>query len=474
MKSVIKSSFILLSLNILVKVTWVLGIEVLMQRQLGLSQYGTYYSLLNVSFLFSFFLDFGLSRYNATAIARHGSLISSQFRSMIRLKIWLAIIYLVLTYFFSIILGYEAKIRSYMVLLSLGQVFASFILFFRSVSSGLKMFLMEGWMSISDRLLMVIGCSLFLFTSWNIWLTLSTYLIIQFISFLLAFVIACVWILSLQKEPPASELSNASYKVVIRFGLPFAILTALETVNDKVGIVVVERMLENGATEAGWYAYGLRLLDAYKMFAALISVVLMPYFAQYVGDLKITKGYIRLGLTMLVFPTFSFVSLFFVYVDPLTNLLYQSNSAYAQLIILFNLLGALPYCFIYVFQPLITAHFQITKLNLIWTLGFLLNLVIIAASLHEYKALGASIAFFASASVAALVMVVMSPIKFGVYPIILTMTRFVLYAGTLLSILWYIEKTMPIWGALVIVMLYNLIAIPLFNFMSLRELKKLF
>ena len=55
--------FITLLLNILIKPLALFGIDAVVQNRVGPNDYGTYFSLLNLSILFNIVLDIGINNY---------------------------------------------------------------------------------------------------------------------------------------------------------------------------------------------------------------------------------------------------------------------------------------------------------------------------------------------------------------------------------------------------------------------------
>ncbi len=74
-KFFVTNLFFLLTLNILIKSFWILGIDRGIQNAVSAQEYGVYFALLNFTFLFNILLDFGITNYNNRMIARHTNLL---------------------------------------------------------------------------------------------------------------------------------------------------------------------------------------------------------------------------------------------------------------------------------------------------------------------------------------------------------------------------------------------------------------
>ena len=87
--------FVLL-LNVIIKPFYILGIDAEILRVTELQDpgtYGTYFSLLSLSFVFNILLDLGINNYNTRSVARDNELIHLRLKGTLTLKIILAILY---------------------------------------------------------------------------------------------------------------------------------------------------------------------------------------------------------------------------------------------------------------------------------------------------------------------------------------------------------------------------------------------
>lgn len=149
---------LIIFVNLLIKPLYIFGLERNVQNILGATDYGLYYALFNLSFIMSIILDPGITNYNNRHIAQNTESLSDSFSNIISSKVILSIIYILcmLTYaFVSSFNTYEWQLIS---LLILGQIFNSFTLYNRSNLSGLHHFKTDTFISILDKLLMLIFC----------------------------------------------------------------------------------------------------------------------------------------------------------------------------------------------------------------------------------------------------------------------------------------------------------------------------
>ncbi|MFN8165477.1 MAG: oligosaccharide flippase family protein [Bacteroidia bacterium] len=89
---------LVLVLNLLIKPFWVLGVDRAVQNAVGTEQYGFYYAIFNLSFLFNILLDFGITNFNNKNISQNNHLLSKHLSSILVLRVLLAILFSVITF----------------------------------------------------------------------------------------------------------------------------------------------------------------------------------------------------------------------------------------------------------------------------------------------------------------------------------------------------------------------------------------
>ena len=189
--------FFLLTLNILIKSFWILGIDREVQNALSADVYGMYYALFNFTYLFNIILDFGITNYNNRTIAQHTQLLKKYFARIVPLKFALAAIYFVIILIVGAFLGYSSyqiKLLSWM---CITQVLQSFISYLRSNITSLMLFKTDSVISVLDRSLLIVFCGFFL---WNDSLrphfTIDHFVYIQTLTMFITFLVALIVCLS--------------------------------------------------------------------------------------------------------------------------------------------------------------------------------------------------------------------------------------------------------------------------------------
>ena len=159
----ITNLILLVFLNLLVKPFWIFGIDRTVQNAVGDESYGLYFALFNFSMILNILLDAGITNYNNRNIAQHNFLLPKHFSNIVGLKLLLAIVYAVFSLGVALIIGYN-KIQFHLLLfLILNQFLISFILYLRSNISALHLFRTDSFISVLDRSIMIVICSILLF-----------------------------------------------------------------------------------------------------------------------------------------------------------------------------------------------------------------------------------------------------------------------------------------------------------------------
>ena len=99
---------ILIAANLLVKPIWVLGIDRVVQNNVGPEVYGPYFAVFNYSFLFNVIIDFGVNNFNNRAISRNNKRVGEYMYNLLVIKGLLSLVYLAVTFAAALPSGIES------------------------------------------------------------------------------------------------------------------------------------------------------------------------------------------------------------------------------------------------------------------------------------------------------------------------------------------------------------------------------
>jgi O-antigen/teichoic acid export membrane protein len=385
---------LLVLLNVLIKPFYIFAIDAQVQNTVGPEQYGIYFSLLNFSFLFNMFLDIGITNYNTKNIAQHPNTVSKYIGPIIGIKAVLGVFYFTVTVGAALILGYNNFEIHLLVMLVLNQFLSGLLLYLRSNFAGLHLFKIDAILSVLDRLLLIIICSILLYSSfitspfqieWFIYAQTVTYGLTVLIALLLS--VVKIGKIRFTIKPLFS-------RALLRQSTPYALLILLMMLYTRMDAVMLERILPDGKEQAGIYAQGFRLLDAINMFAFLVAGLLLPIFARQIKqresiiDVLQTSGLLLVGVSIMVGVSAAFSS------ESLMRLIYHQEIPASSIAFSWIILSFIPISTGYVFGTLLTANGSMRVLNKMALFGIVINLAANFILIPLYKAEGAAMATF--------------------------------------------------------------------------------
>jgi O-antigen/teichoic acid export membrane protein len=404
-KKFIQNLALLLTLNLLIKPFWILGIDRAVQQAVGTESYGLYFAIFNFSFLLNILLDFGITNFNNKNIAQNNKLLNKHFSSIMALKLLLGIVFMLVTLGAGVIIGYSKYQIGLLAIMGLNQFFAFMIMYMRSNLAGLHLFKTDSIISVLDRSLMIIFCGILLWggvtegpfqIEWFIYTQTASYIITTLITFAIV-----------MKKANFKKLSwNRPFSfLILKKSFPFAILVLLMTFYNRVDTVMLERMLPEGATESGIYASAYRLLDASNMIAFLFAGLLLPMFSRMIRYKESVEQLVKLAFTILLTPAIIVTVACIFYSTDVMGLLYSEHVTESA-----NVFSILMGCFIatslsYIFGTLLTANGNLMQLNIMASSGMVFNLLINSYLIPRYQAQGAAVSSLVTQFITALLQI---------------------------------------------------------------------
>lgn len=449
--SVVQKKFVtnlafLLFLNLLIKPFHVLFIDLNWQKTVHAENFGLYFALFNFSFVLNIILDFGITNFNNINIAQNNHLLTKHFSSLVVLKLLLAVVYITLAFIIGLIIQYDYRLMKLMLLLGFNQFLISFIAYLRSNIAGLLLFWVDSIVSVLDRIILItISCFLFWGHILERKLDIMDYVYAQTVAYSATAIIAFFIVLSKTKFVKF-KLSRAFAMMIFKKSFPFAVLGMLMACYNRLDTVMVERMLPNGAEQAGIYAQGFRLLDAANMLSVLFAGLLLPIFARMLKHKESVEPLLKTAFILLITPGIVVAVGCWFYSSELMELLYGKEHI-EQASVIFPILMS---CFVatsttYIFGTLLTANGNLRELNLMAASGILINVTMNLFLIPRYQAAGSAVSSLTTQFFTALIQVLIaqSVFKFKInYRLILTLIIFI--AGVIL-INYFSKNIRPDW-----------------------------
>lgn len=383
---------LLLILNLLVKPFWVFGIDRSVQNAVGAQDYGLYFSLFSFSVILNILLDIGITNFNNRSIAQNPSILPEYFSKIVPLKFLLAIFYSFIIIIAGLLLGYSSRQFHILYFLILNNFLLSFILYIRSNISGLQLFRTDSLLSVLDRCIMSLICSLLLWGHVTDQpLQIEWFVYAQTFSYLLTLIIALLLLIS-RTGSIRLDFNMIYGREILRNSYPYALLILLMSFFSRIDSVMLERMLPDGKMQAGIYAQAFRLLDAAVMFAFLFTGLLLPMFSRMLKQGEKIAPLLKLSFSLLFVPAviLSVVSVF--YAREIMGWLYYEHVDISSKIFIPLILSYLFITVTYIFGTLLTAGGNLRQLNILAFTSVLLNLALNLILIPRYQALGSAYA----------------------------------------------------------------------------------
>lgn len=358
----------------------------------GDANYGMYFALFNFSIVLNILLDLGITSYNNRNIAQHNFLLSKHISNIVGLKFLLAIVYAIFCLGAAAIIGYN-KIQTHLLFfLIFNQFLISFTLYLRSNISGLHLFRTDSFVSVLDRSLMIIICSLLLFTNiLNVEFSIAWFVYAQTAALIITALITFAIVLSKSGKFNV-RFDFKFFLVFLRKSYPYALLILLMSIYNRIDSVLLERLLPDpiGKEQAGIYAQSFRLLDAVSMFGVLFAGLLLPIFSKMLKQKESIGQMVQLAYTLLIVPAIIIAISSFYYSSEIMDVLYISDTENSSGILGILMSGFIGIATTYIFGTLLTANGSLKQLNIMAFSGMVLNVTLNLILIPRYMAFGAA------------------------------------------------------------------------------------
>lgn len=376
----------LVVLNLLVKGTYLLVVEREVQNVLPEGDYGLYFSLLNFSMLLQLVLDFGLQLYNSRNLAGNRAVLAKYFPHFLGLKLLLIICFAISLLLLGWGIGYDGKALLLLIIIGANQALMSMLLFFRSNLTGMGEYKADSWVSIADKVLMLllVGGLLLLAREQ---LTVYAFALAQTVSWAVSLCLVGA-LLYRRLDGFSPRWNKAIIYVLLRRAAPFALAVFLMTAYTRTDAVMIERLLADGKEQADHYAAAYRLLDAANMIGFLLSGLLLPMFARLIAQKESVVGLLRLSLPTVLAGSLSLVIPVAVFAADIVHWLYDFADGRTSSILQLLIFSFVAMCVNYVYGALLGAADDLKRMNYIFAAGCLLNLAGNFFVLPSYGAVG--------------------------------------------------------------------------------------
>ncbi len=386
----------LLTVSIVVKGVWVLGIDRTVQNVVGEAAYGGYFSLFSFSILFTMLLDMGLSGFSKRSVSADPATLRLYFGNILLLRLMLVAAYGAVTLGGALLAGYDRQQLSLLLLLMLNQVMASMIIWLRSNISGMQLLFTDTLFSVADRLIMIIICSMLLLRAgpaspfrigWFVLAQTVAYFIVMSAAFLFVVIRGGVSMV---------RYDRGLLREVTLTGLPYAAVALSMTLYWRIDSVLIERMMSDGAASAGAYAQPFRLFDAIAMIPVMFGGMLLPLMTRGLSSGKDIAPLTRMAGRLLLVPLGIGAVTLASWPSGLLEMLYRAPAAGAAEAFPLLMAALIPTGVTYIGSTILTAAGKLKILAAITMTGLLLNLLLNVTLIPAIGISGAAVSALAT------------------------------------------------------------------------------
>ena len=262
------------ALNLLVKPGWVL-LENVVQDRLGHATFGLIAACSALAVVVATFADLGLTQFTVQRLAAEPRFANRQFATLFPLRGLLTLASLAALLGLGWGLGYQGSQLGLLAAVGAGLLLTQYGQFLRAPVQARQHFNTDALLSVLEKLL-ALGLVAGLLVGGQ--LGLGTYIGARLVAAGFTAVLFLGLLRRLFGQLPHRWPRRRRAGKLLRGSLPFAFIALLYGINERVDMVLLERL--SSAREAGYYAGAYRWLDAAMMYAWTVLPLFFARFAH--------------------------------------------------------------------------------------------------------------------------------------------------------------------------------------------------
>ncbi len=246
-------------------------VENLVQDRLGHARFGLVTALTSLTTIVAVLSDLGLTHFSVKRLASEPGFMGEYFPTLLPLRAGLNVVALALMLALGVLLGYSGKQLGVLAVIGISLLLTQYAQFLRGPLQASQRFNTDALLSVFEKallLLLVLACL-------PVGLTLERYVGARLVAAgFTAILLYGLLVRFFGKQPYRYRWGLA--RDVLRQSLPFALITLLYGINERVDMVMLERLAS--PVEAGYYAGAYRWVDVVMMY---VWTVLPLFFAKF-------------------------------------------------------------------------------------------------------------------------------------------------------------------------------------------------
>jgi O-antigen/teichoic acid export membrane protein len=292
---------------------------------------------------------------------------------------------------------------------------------------------------------------------WFVWAQTAAYFIVMVLSFIIVIRRGGV-----SKVRPDARVLNS----IIITGLPFALVAFAMTLYWRIDAVLIERLLPDGALQAGIYAQAFRLFDAFAMIPVMFGGLLLPIMSKELAADSDIKPLASMAGRMLLAPLGVGAVTLATFPGEILDLLYISPARGAVNAFTVLMLTLVPVGVVYIFSTMLTAAGRLKLLGIITLGGMVINILMNLVLIPAFSAAGAACAAFCTQMIVALACVIaveknmvkmVVPGRLFLYLLMLLLTFAVGQLMKLLEVPWVMAAAAELIAGMALALVFRMI-----------------
>jgi O-antigen/teichoic acid export membrane protein len=289
------------------------------------------------------------------------------------------------------------------------------------------MFFKDSIISVLDRFLMIVICSILLWGNiTNKPFEIEWFVYAQTISYGITLLMALFWVW--KKSTYVKIKFNQLFSMaIIRQSMPYALLILLMTFYYRSDSVMLEKMLDDGRVQAGYYAQAYRFFEAGNMVAYLFSVLLLPIFSKMIKARESIVDLVDISFKIMFSGALILSVLCFQFGDEIMSWRYHDISSQSS-----ALFSVLMFCFVcisstYIFGTLLTANGDLKLLNVLAGVAVMVNIGLNLILIPKWQALGSAVASLITQIIVSITQIMVSKKRFDLRITFMWLIQFMVF-----------------------------------------------
>lgn len=433
-KKFISNLVLMVFLNLLVKPFAIFKIDATVQDDVGAKAYGLYFSLLNLTFLFNILMDLGINNFTTKNISQYPHIVSRYMGKLFSFRLFLFGIYALITFGLGWVFGFQGYELVVLLFLIFNQFLATIIAYFRSHFAGFLLFKSDAIISVLDRVLLIVFCGIVLLSTTKNQFKIEWFVWIQTLCYGLTAIIAFV-LLAKQIGIPKFSWHWSFSKAIVKKSIPYALLILLMMIYTRGDSVLLARFHPEGNYQAGIYAQGFRLLDAFFQFGMIFTGLLFPLFSRLIKNKESISSLLKTSSNLLIGGSVVLISFCYFNSEYIVSLIYENNIQESIPSFKWLMLSFIGMSSSFIFGTLLTANGNLRILNIYSFVTVVLNIGLNLILIPKYGAEGTAIVACITQCFIALIQFIYCAKEFQFQFSIIVISRYLFFVGSIIGIL---------------------------------------